>query len=162
LTAVLQAQPGAIVAAATAGSGAARGRFGEPGIRCPPGRRNARRSGCGCDRLRHLRRRLGVPLFATCGPHDQGSANNYQDGEEQLSGLHGEVSWALSAAAIAIRDRDVSMGGHPGNLFGVPMKLYYTPGACSLAPHIALREAGATFDLVKVDLATKKAEDGSS
>lgn len=42
------------------------------------------------------------------------------------------------------------------------MKLYYTPGACSLAPHIALREAGATFDLVKVDLATKKVEDGSS
>jgi len=42
------------------------------------------------------------------------------------------------------------------------MKLYYAPGACSLAPHIALREAGANFDLVKVDLATKKAEDGSS
>ena len=42
------------------------------------------------------------------------------------------------------------------------MKLYFTPGACSLAPHIALREAGVPFDLVKVDLGAKKLEDGSS
>jgi glutathione S-transferase len=41
------------------------------------------------------------------------------------------------------------------------VKLYYTPGACSQAPHIALRETGAHFDLVKIDLATKKTEDGS-
>jgi glutathione S-transferase len=42
------------------------------------------------------------------------------------------------------------------------MKLYYAPGACSLAVHIALREVGARFDLVRVDLASKKLADGSS
>ena len=40
------------------------------------------------------------------------------------------------------------------------MKLYYSPGACSLSPHIALREAGQTFELQKVDLKTKKMEGG--
>ena len=32
------------------------------------------------------------------------------------------------------------------------MRLYYSPGACSLAPHIALREADRTFELERVDL----------
>jgi glutathione S-transferase len=41
------------------------------------------------------------------------------------------------------------------------LKLYYTPGACSLSPHIALREAGLAFDLVKVDLAAKKLDGGA-
>jgi len=41
------------------------------------------------------------------------------------------------------------------------MKLYYAPGACSLSPHVVLREAGMTFDLDKVDLGEKKTSDGS-
>lgn len=40
------------------------------------------------------------------------------------------------------------------------MKLFYFPGACSLSPHIVLREVGSKFELVKVDLATKKTETG--
>jgi len=40
------------------------------------------------------------------------------------------------------------------------MKLYLAPGACSLADHIALHEAGFDFDRVKVDLKAKRTEDG--
>lgn len=40
------------------------------------------------------------------------------------------------------------------------MKLYYSPGACSLSPHIALREAGLPVELKKVDLPNKKIEGG--
>ena len=41
------------------------------------------------------------------------------------------------------------------------MKLYYTPGACSLSPHIVAREAGIAIDLEKVDLKAKKTSNGS-
>lgn len=40
------------------------------------------------------------------------------------------------------------------------MKLYYSPLACSLADHIALREAGIEFALERVDLKTKKLASG--
>ena len=40
------------------------------------------------------------------------------------------------------------------------MKLYYAPAACSLAPHIAAKEAGIDLALEKVDLGSKKTENG--
>ncbi len=42
------------------------------------------------------------------------------------------------------------------------MKLYYAPGACSLAPHIVAREAGLRPDLEKVDLRSGKTEAGAA
>ncbi len=40
------------------------------------------------------------------------------------------------------------------------MKLYYAPGTCSLSPHIALREAGLSFELERVDNKTKRTGSG--
>jgi glutathione S-transferase len=41
------------------------------------------------------------------------------------------------------------------------MKLYFSPGACSLSPHIVLKELGLPFEAEKVDLATKKTATGA-
>jgi glutathione S-transferase len=41
------------------------------------------------------------------------------------------------------------------------MKLYFSPGACSLSPHIVLHEAGLKHDAEKVDLRAKKTESGA-
>ncbi|WP_374075984.1 glutathione transferase GstA [Bdellovibrio bacteriovorus] len=40
------------------------------------------------------------------------------------------------------------------------MKLYFSPGACSLAPHIVLEELGLSYDVESVDLRTKKTSAG--
>lgn len=42
------------------------------------------------------------------------------------------------------------------------LTLYYSPGACSLSPHIALREADLAFQLVRVDLKAKKLADAGA
>ena len=41
------------------------------------------------------------------------------------------------------------------------MKLYYSPGACSLSPHIVLREAGLAFEPVKAPTKTHQLDDGT-
>jgi glutathione S-transferase len=40
------------------------------------------------------------------------------------------------------------------------MKLYFSPGACSLSPHIVLKELGLPFEAVRVDLQSKQTADG--
>lgn len=40
------------------------------------------------------------------------------------------------------------------------MKLFFSPGACSLSPHIVLNEGGFSYGMVKVDFATGKTETG--
>ncbi len=41
------------------------------------------------------------------------------------------------------------------------MKLYFSPGACSMSPHIALEEAGLAYQAEKVDLKAKKTASGA-
>ena len=41
------------------------------------------------------------------------------------------------------------------------MKLYYSPGACSLSPHITLHESGLAFELIAAPTKTHKLEDGT-
>src|SRR5215468_4307316 len=43
----------------------------------------------------------------------------------------------------------------------VVMKLYFAPGACSLSPHIVMREVGANFDLEQVNNQEKKTKSGA-
>jgi glutathione S-transferase len=42
------------------------------------------------------------------------------------------------------------------------MKLYFSPGACSLSPHIVLRETGSKFELEQVNLQSKKLKSGGN
>jgi len=63
---------------------------------------------------------------------------------------------ARSAATGTALEAD----GQITHLKGRSMKLYYSPGACSMAPHIVALEAGHTLDLVNVDIPNKKTPDG--
>jgi hypothetical protein len=58
-------------------------------------------------------------------------------------------------------DQSCILGVLSGSYGRIVMKLYYAPGACSLSDHIALHEAGLSFDCEKVDLKAKRTEGGA-
>jgi glutathione S-transferase len=72
----------------------------------------------------------------------------------------------LRPALFSLRVRPASPANakqvplNPFEKKGLLMKLYYAPGACSMAPHVVLREAGYKFDLEKVDIPNKKTAGG--
>jgi glutathione S-transferase len=57
-------------------------------------------------------------------------------------------------------DADQNDSAHSSRREEKVMKLYFAPGACSLSPHISLREAGLPFELEQVDLRSKEIKSG--
>jgi glutathione S-transferase len=67
-----------------------------------------------------------------------------------------DYSWLGGAAGVHFRSK-ASESFYQEN----SMKLYYSPGACSLSPHIAFREAGLPVTLVRVNTKTHQLDDGT-
>jgi glutathione S-transferase len=65
-----------------------------------------------------------------------------------------------AACARAAVDARSAPAGTAGGLKEVSMKLYFAPGACSLSPHIVMREAGVNLDLEQVNNQEKKTKSG--
>src|SRR5262245_55474716 len=65
-----------------------------------------------------------------------------------------------AACARAAADARSAPAGTAGGLKEVSMKLYFAPGACSLSPHIVMREAGVNLDLEQVNNQEKKTKSG--
>ena len=63
--------------------------------------------------------------------------------------------------ATVSRRLHIGCKGDPDAFDHTPMKLYYSPGACSLSPHIVLIEAGLAFDTVMASLKTHTLQDGT-
>jgi glutathione S-transferase len=69
----------------------------------------------------------------------------------------GQIS-PFAKAAVEAQKWDCDRSAGPSKESA--MKLYFSPGSCSLSPHIVLREAGVRFDLEQVDNREKKTKSG--
>jgi glutathione S-transferase len=75
--------------------------------------------------------------------------------------MRGQISIRRGARLTLPQDRaDRLVTSCPNPSKESNVKLYYTAGACSLAPHIVLHEIGAPFETSEVDLSTKRTKSG--
>jgi glutathione S-transferase len=79
-----------------------------------------------------------------------------------ISGIFSSAVTHQAAAHLSdTMRRDIGLDQRRGqSAIATRMRLYYAPGACSLASHISLREAGLPFEMTMVDVRIHKTDEG--